>query len=252
MILSDVIIVSDQESLVSDIVYCFQASGLEITHTVVENWDALVRLGDEKKFEVVLADCHLEELPVNLVLDFSRKNNPNCLFYGLFDTLDEDEVSMLLHTGATSFALKNNLFRLAAAVQKALDNERYEILVPDAVKREYFLSSFFEQATEAIWVKDKDGKYLLINPAGAQFISKPIEDIIGRYDEDIFPKDTADKIRKSDEFVMLSGNTQVIEDSIINQEHVERIFQAVKTVLRDRNGEVQGLMGSGCDPAQAR
>jgi len=242
--ISDVIIVSEQESLINDILYCFQASGIEMAMEAVNSWDALNGRLSAAEFKVVIADGSSEGMPVKKVLESSRKVNPACLFYGVFESVEEDSIAELIHLGATSFALKDNLFRLAGMVQKAMNDNQYQVLIPEAIKREYFLSSFFEQATEAIWVKDKEGKYLLINPAGAQFISKPIEEIIGKYDDDIFPAATAAKIHQSDRYVILTGQTHIIEDSITNQDNVKRIFQAVKTVLKDRKGEVQGLIGT--------
>lgn len=242
--LSNVAIVSEHETFLSDILYCFEASGLEITPLIAGKWEELVSAGAESVFGVVIADMTSTVFPVKELFEFSKENNPECLFYGVFDELDEDLISGFIRMGATSFALKTNLFRLPASIQKALTENHYEVIIPEAIKREYFLASFFEQATEAIWVKDKEGKYLLINPAGASFISKPIEEIIGKRDVDIFPEDTAAKICQSDKFVIQSGSTQVIEDTITNRENVKRIFQAVKTVLRDRKGEVQGLIGT--------
>jgi PAS domain S-box-containing protein len=237
-------IVSEQDEFINDVLYCFQASGVEIKATPARTWEQLFRLGAQPTFQVVIAFYSTNIIAVPDMMDYIRRHNSECLFYVVFEEPDEDLASELVRAGATSFAVKNNLFRLPASIQKKLSDEQSHIVIPDAIRREYFLSSFFEQATEAIWIKDKDGKYLMINPAGARFISRSVEDIIGKSDFDIFPKDTAFKIHKSDKAVIQTGMTQVFEDTITNRDDVKRIFQAVKTVLRDSRGEVQGLIGT--------
>lgn len=241
---SEVIIVSEQDVFIHDVLYCFQTSGVTITGLPVKTWEELISTGCSSNFQVVISDASSTALAVDRVLEFSKNINPNCLFYGVFDDLDEAAIANFIRLGATSFALKTNLLRLPIAIQQILNSNHYEVAVPDAVKRQYFLATFFEQTTEALWIKSKEGKYLLINPAGARFVSRPIEDIIGKHDYDIFPEATAEKICKSDSAVLLRGSTQVIEDTIMNRDNVKRIFQAVKTVLRDQRGEIQGLIGT--------
>jgi PAS domain S-box-containing protein len=241
---SEIVIVSEQEAFINDVLYCFQTSGLEVTHIPIKTWHELTCAGEQALLNIVIIDSNSQEFPTQDVFAFSKNSNPDCLLYVVFEELEEELISNFIRMGATSFALKTNLFSLPASIQKVLTGTHYEVIIPVAIKREYFLASFFEQATEALWIKDKEGKYLLINPTGARFVSRPIEDIIGKSDYDIFPADTAAKICKSDKSVLERGATQVIEDTITNRENVKRIFQAVKTVLRDQKGEVQGLIGT--------
>ncbi len=106
------------------------------------------------------------------------------------------------------------------------------------------LQRYFEQTNEIIWIKDKEGKYLLINAAGAKFLAKPAEEIIGKFDHQLFPIRTATEISASDRHVLQTGATEIVENTIVNKQGFKRIFQAIKTVLRDSDGETQGLIGT--------
>jgi len=65
-----------------------------------------------------------------------------------------------------------------------------------------FLHSIIEGTTDAIFSKDLQGRYVMINSAGAHFIGKPVEEIIGTGDMELFSPDTAQKIIELDRDIM--------------------------------------------------
>ena len=55
------------------------------------------------------------------------------------------------------------------------------------------LHSIIEETTDAVFSKDLQGRYTMINSAGARFIGKPVEEIIGTGDMELFSPETATK-----------------------------------------------------------
>src|SRR5262249_26576200 len=53
------------------------------------------------------------------------------------------------------------------------------------------LRSVTEGTTDVVFVKDTQGRYLMINSAGADYVGKRVEDIIGRTDDAIFAPEMA-------------------------------------------------------------
>lgn len=105
------------------------------------------------------------------------------------------------------------------------------------------LNTLIQEVSDVIWVKDLEGRYLLINDAGAGFFGKRVEDIIGKNDAELFTPETGQKIRATDLKVIQTGETLTIEDLLVTKNGKQRIFSAVKAVYRDEDGNIQGVLG---------
>lgn len=102
-----------------------------------------------------------------------------------------------------------------------------------------FQRAVVEASPDAIFAKDREGRYQMINSAGASFIGKPVEEIIGRYDSDLLPGETGgSEIMRWDQEVMSSGRAETFEETAAG-----RTFLTTKDVYRDSKGTVVGLIG---------
>jgi PAS domain S-box-containing protein len=110
-------------------------------------------------------------------------------------------------------------------------------------EQEALLRSVIETATDAIFMKDRDGSYRFINSAGALVIGKPTTEIIGKKDSDIFPPDTANRLMTDDQEI-LSGSAQcTFFEEVISLNGKSRTFYSIKTPHRDQTGKIVGLVG---------
>ncbi|MBW4639861.1 MAG: PAS domain-containing protein [Gloeocapsa sp. UFS-A4-WI-NPMV-4B04] len=104
------------------------------------------------------------------------------------------------------------------------------------------LLSVIEGSTDAIFMKDLQSRYLLINSAGANAVGKPVADIIGQDDTALFPLTTAYQIIENERKLITSQGAQYYEDILpINSEL--RTFFVAKTVCRNEQGDVIGIIG---------
>ena len=53
------------------------------------------------------------------------------------------------------------------------------------------LQAVIEAIPDAIFVKDLEGRYVLVNEAAARFLGKSLEEIVGRKDLELYPEETA-------------------------------------------------------------
>ncbi len=60
------------------------------------------------------------------------------------------------------------------------------VSIETSFERARFLRAVVEGTSDAVFVKDRDGKYLLVNTAGAQFIGKQVSEVLGRVDRELF------------------------------------------------------------------
>lgn len=104
------------------------------------------------------------------------------------------------------------------------------------------LRTVVESTTDAVFVKDRAGRYLLINEAGAEAIGRPIKEILGQTDGGLLGAETAEEVTRTDEAVFTSGHPQHREEHIKTPDG-ERVFLASKAPVTDPHGRVVGLVG---------
>jgi PAS domain S-box-containing protein len=141
-------------------------------------------------------------------------------------------------------------------LQQALEQEikKYQE-ADDARQRNYaLLHAIIEGTTDAVFVKDLQGKYLMINSAGARFLGLSVADVLGRDDTALFSAETARRIMAQDRKILASGHTQTVED-VGKAAGVTRIYLSTKGPYRDPQGKIIGLIGISRDmtePKQAQ
>jgi PAS domain S-box-containing protein len=104
------------------------------------------------------------------------------------------------------------------------------------------LNSIIRETTDTIFVKDLSGRYVMMNPAGANIIGKSIEEIIGKDDTQLFPHDIARKLIKEDQDIIASGKTIAFDEKIPKDGNI-RIFHTLKVPYRSHTGNIIGVIG---------
>ncbi len=104
------------------------------------------------------------------------------------------------------------------------------------------LQGITEGTTDAIFVKDLQGRYLMINSAGAGFLGRGVDEVIGKTDAELFNPDAGRTIMERDRLTLQSGEVQTYEEPG-TVAGVTRLYLATKGPYRDPNGEVIGLLG---------
>jgi PAS domain S-box-containing protein len=114
------------------------------------------------------------------------------------------------------------------------------------------LRSVVEGTTDAIFVKDLNGRYLLANAAAAAMIHVAPEALIGRDDTELFPPEEAGLIAAADRGVVESGETRVYEEVLAMERGKSQTFLSSKGVFRNRDGQVAGIFGISRDITKFR
>jgi PAS domain S-box-containing protein len=104
------------------------------------------------------------------------------------------------------------------------------------------LQGIMEGTTDAVFVKDLLGRYLMINSAGARFLGRSIDDILGRDDIELFSPEVGRAIKERDRAVAESGDAQTYEETA-TAAGMTRTYLSTKGPYRDANGQVIGLLG---------
>jgi PAS domain S-box-containing protein len=100
-----------------------------------------------------------------------------------------------------------------------------------------------EGTTDAVFIKDIDGRYLLANAAVTNFAGKDSGAVLGHDDLTVFPAAVGRAVMQSDRDVIATGATQTIQEQITNHQGRVLDFLSTKGPLRDDRGRVIGLFG---------
>jgi PAS domain S-box-containing protein len=104
------------------------------------------------------------------------------------------------------------------------------------------LETLLESTADFIYMKDREGRYVFVNPAAAESVGKSAEEIIGRDDRALFPEEHARQIMEKDRQIMASGISQVFEETRAYATGVRHLHSS-KNVCRDSSGAVIGIVG---------
>ncbi|HBE89006.1 MAG TPA: hypothetical protein DDW67_07705 [Elusimicrobia bacterium] len=114
------------------------------------------------------------------------------------------------------------------------------------------LRKIFDNAPDAIFIKDLDGRYTRVNRACAEVLGLPADKIAGLNDFDFFKKAEAEEGRRQDERVLKAGETVVMDNVRTDSAGAKRVFNVVKVPLRDVYGEITGLLSIARDVTRVR
>ncbi len=99
--------------------------------------------------------------------------------------------------------------------------------------------------------KDVDGRITLANRQFAELMGLPVEQLLGKTDQDLFPAELAAKYQRDDQQVMTTGEMFVdVEENIAGS--VRRYFEVRKVPIRDAAGKISGIQAIFWDVTQQR
>jgi PAS domain S-box-containing protein len=113
------------------------------------------------------------------------------------------------------------------------------------------LTAVIAATPDAIFVKDLEGRYLVVNAAAAKFLGRTPEDIIGKHDLELYPEDTARRFIEDDRQVLAAGRPLVFE-GLAQSAHGTQAYLVTKGVYRDQSGQIQGIFGISHDITELR
>jgi len=129
--------------------------------------------------------------------------------------------------------LRETTARLEAEVA---ERRRTEAVLRDS---EALYSSLVENLPLHVLRKDLQGRFTFANRSFCELLGKPLEGILGKTDLGFYPPELAEKYRRDDEHVALTG--ELLEDVEQYQKAGEtRYMQVMKSPVRDASGRVVG------------
>ncbi len=115
------------------------------------------------------------------------------------------------------------------------------------------LRAIVECSEDPIFVKDRDGRYQLVNEAEAKHRGVAASELIGKTDLEIYENESISAALAADRKVLETGRSIVHElevRSVVDDERREYLIR--KDPLRDASGEIVGIVGIARDLTETR
>jgi PAS domain S-box-containing protein len=108
-------------------------------------------------------------------------------------------------------------------------------------EKNVLVKSVFEGTGDAVYIKDLEGRYVIVNPAFARYFEKPVEQIVGKTAAQLFDFATARRLSETDRLVIESGRAQTFEYELplVNG---RRAFLVMKSPYQDGQGKTIGVI----------
>ncbi|MEM6751674.1 MAG: chemotaxis protein CheB [Cyanobacteria bacterium P01_C01_bin.38] len=117
----------------------------------------------------------------------------------------------------------------------------------DALQQsEQQLRAILDNTASVIFVKDVEGRYLLVNKRYLTLFNFTESQVIGKTDYDLFSQELADILRANDQKVLEAKTALEFDESVPVKDN-NYIYLSIKAPLLDSNGEAYGLCGISSD-----
>jgi diguanylate cyclase (GGDEF)-like protein/PAS domain S-box-containing protein len=104
---------------------------------------------------------------------------------------------------------------------------------------------------DIVFVKDLEGRYLMVNDAAAAVVGLMPDEMVGRCDVDVLPDEVAAQQRDLDAEVLRRGEPITFEGPLV-RDGQPRTMRTTKAPLKDAEGRVTGVIGVSTDVSALR
>ncbi len=158
-------------------------------------------------------------------------------------TRHDGKVSLFHTVKAPILGSGGHVVRMVGVARDITDRKQAE----EALKRsEELLRNIINNTTAVIYLKDTDGRYLLINSQFEKLFNTTLERVRGKSDYDLFPKENADTFREND-LKVLNGRAPIDTEEYAPQEDGLHTYISVKFPLLDASGTPFAVGGISTD-----
>jgi PAS domain S-box-containing protein len=108
------------------------------------------------------------------------------------------------------------------------------------------ITNILKYTPDVVYVKDRDGRYVLVNSRFEELFGVSNEEVRGKTDYEIVSKDVADEFRKNDLRVLQEEKSRQVEERVSHISEVHT-YLSVKFPVYDEAGAVNGVCGISTD-----
>jgi PAS domain S-box-containing protein len=119
-------------------------------------------------------------------------------------------------------------------------------------QRTALLTKLLHSIPDVVFFKDLRGRYLHVTPAFAGYVGRPIEEITGKVDRDLFPPELARKFQKNDNLMLRQGRPMCREEWLAHPNGTRVLAEISLSPVTTPEGKTTGLIGIARDITERR
>lgn len=108
------------------------------------------------------------------------------------------------------------------------------------------IQAIIDHFPAVIYIRDRDGRFTLVNHLHARILNRAPEEIVGLRDYDLFPTAVVDAFRANDRQIVESGQTLDFPEQVPQADGVHT-YRSIKFPVRDADGQIIGIGGISID-----
>ena len=167
------------------------------------------------------------------------------------DYLEIDDISIYKNGVSKELEIiKKNSKKIKVASNIFIDefkSKRCLFVLSKDIENSIFTKEHMELLLDNIYtgtfIKDASGRYIYFSKCLCEFFGKSREEIIGKYDEEIYPVNIAETFKITDKIVTESKVGKLYEDKI-NVFGKKMIYETYKLPIYDENNNLKYIIGS--------
>ncbi|MDT8304116.1 MAG: PAS domain S-box protein, partial [Sedimentisphaerales bacterium] len=198
--------------------------------TVLDSLDALVYVADMETHEVLFVNKFGRDICGDVVGKTcwktlqSRQTGP-CEFCTNAKLIDNSGRPTGIHRSECQNTVDQQWYDCRDQAIKWTDNRLVRIEIATNIteqknaqdelkKSKEFLDNVINSLEDSFFIKDQEHRWLMLNDAACELMGRPREELIGKSDYDLFPKEQADIFWEKDNLVFETGKTNLNEEQV--------------------------------------
>jgi PAS domain S-box-containing protein len=200
------------------------------------------KYAEQTVFPQFFIDGYCTDIPYRIV----KKNGQ------IFDILlsaiaDRDEKGEIIRTLAVSIDVteRNRAVEALRLAKEELSSYSKDLERQVSIRTRE-VTNILKYTPDVVYVKDRDGRYVLVNSRFEELFGFSSEELRGRNDYEIMSKTVADEFRHNDLRVLQEGKSMQVEERVAHNSEVHT-YLSVKFPVYDEAGAVNGVCGISTD-----
>lgn len=152
---------------------------------------------------------------------------------GEFDFKSDFKIKECKYMSDELDAIYEAFRKSSALLKKTIDEYR---------QNEELLKSIIDAADDMIFYKDTKSTYLGCNSTFEKWSSKSVDELVGKNDTELYPKDIADYHIETDRQVIEQKRTFLVEERFQKENGEFTILQIKKSPFYDKDGFIKGIV----------
>src|SRR5712671_6023286 len=217
--------------------------GLDFQSRRVQTEPDFRRELDEFRPDLVISDFSMPQFSGPKALAIARESRADIPFIFISGTIGENVAVDMMKAGADDYVMKNNLARLVPALKRELreaEVRRARRLAEEGLRdSESRFRQLIEQASDGIFVTDKEGNFILVNSRYCEMLDYSRAELLQLHSEATYPEGEREK-RAQHRAEVRERKTSLYERNIRRRDGT--YFPAEVSIKLLDNDNVQGIV----------